>query len=227
MQGFEPPEFVERCTAWLNSVVSEAGAKGTISGLSGGIDSAVVAVLAREAGLSHRCLFLDVESGKEDYEDALEVARRFAIPLEKIDLTEVFLNLKQVFKNGSKLATANIKPRLRMIALYYYANLEHRLVLGTGNKTELMVGYFTKYGDGGVDLLPIGSLYKTQVRELAAYLGIPERIITKPPSAGLWQGQTDEGELGLSYEELDRILKAVEREALRELTAKNSAPCRK
>ena len=93
-----------------------------------------------------------------------------------------------------------------MVLNYLVANLEHRLVLGTGNRTELLTGYFTKYGDGAVDVLPIGGLYKTQVFQLARYLGIPKPIISKPPSAGLWRGQTDEGELGFSYELLDRIL---------------------
>ncbi len=93
-----------------------------------------------------------------------------------------------------------------MITLYYFANLNDYLVIGTGNKSEIMVGYFTKYGDGGVDLLPIGDLLKSEVREMARYLDIPENIITKPPSAGLWKDQTDEADMGISYEELDRTI---------------------
>ena len=104
------------------------------------------------------------------------------------------------------MAVANIKPRLRMITLYYYAQQKNYLVLGTTNRTELTIGYFTKHGDGGSDLLPLGGLVKWQVRELARYLEVPEVVIDKPPSAGLWEGQTDEGEIGLSYEELDRFI---------------------
>lgn len=116
----------------------------------------------------------------------------------------------------ANLAAANLKPRLRMTTLYFFANSLNRLVVGTGNRSELTVGYFTKYGDGGVDLLPLGGLVKMQVRELAEHLGVPRRIIDKPPSAGLWEGQTDEGELGASYAELDRfILEGVAGGALR------------
>jgi NAD+ synthase len=104
------------------------------------------------------------------------------------------------------LAQANIKARLRMITLYSYANQLGYMVVGSGNRSELVTGYFTKYGDGGVDILPLGNLVKAQVRELAAYLGVPECIITKPPSAGLWQGQTDESEMGLTYREIDEYL---------------------
>jgi NAD+ synthase len=104
------------------------------------------------------------------------------------------------------LATANLKPRLRMATLYYYANKLNYLVIGTGNRSELAMGYFTKYGDGGVDLLPLGNLLKTKVRELAKELKVPQEIIDRPPSAGLWHGQTDEGEMGISYAELDNIL---------------------
>src|SRR5690606_5628013 len=104
------------------------------------------------------------------------------------------------------MAVANLKPRLRMTTVYYVANTRNYLVAGTGNRSELTIGYFTKYGDGGVDLLPIGRLLKAEVRELARELGIPERIITKAPSAGLWAGQTDEGEMGFTYAELERYL---------------------
>ena len=105
-----------------------------------------------------------------------------------------------------KLAASNIKPRLRMITLYYYAKLYNYIVVGTGNRSELEVGYFTKYGDGGVDILPLGGLVKTQVWELAKHLGVPDVIIRKPPSAGLWTGQTDESELGITYKQLDEVI---------------------
>jgi NAD+ synthase len=108
-----------------------------------------------------------------------------------------------------QLALANVKPRLRMTSLYYLANRYNGLVVGTGNKTELAIGYFTKYGDGGVDVLPLGDLDKTAVRGLARVLGVPEPVINKAPSAGLWEGQTDEEEIGITYDDLDRVLATV------------------
>lgn len=109
-----------------------------------------------------------------------------------------------------KLATANVRPRLRMTSLYYVANLVNGIVAGTGNKSEAMIGYYTKYGDGGVDLLPIIDLYKHEVRAVARDLGVPQSVIDRPPSAGLWQGQTDEDEIGLTYDQLDETLAAIE-----------------
>ncbi len=109
-----------------------------------------------------------------------------------------------------QLATANVRPRLRMTTLYYVANLVRGMVVGTGNKSEAMIGYFTKYGDGGVDLFPIIDLYKHEVRAVAAHIGVPQSVIDRPPSAGLWQGQTDEQEIGLTYPQLDEALAAIE-----------------
>lgn len=211
VEGFNPEDFVKKFKAWFGDYLKKSGAQGTISGLSGGIDSAVVAALLNSIiGDKHLCLFMDVESSKSDREDARLVASHFNLNYREIDLNEAYKALLKVFPEDGKVAKGNIKPRLRMIALYYFANLENRLVVGTGNRSELMVGYFTKYGDGACDILPIGSLYKSEVRILAEYLGIPEKIIEKKPSAGLWEGQTDEDELGITYSELDSTLKAVE-----------------
>jgi NAD+ synthase len=116
-----------------------------------------------------------------------------------------FRNWAEV-KEDEKLELGNIKARTRMTILYYYANKENKLVAGTGDKSEILTGYFTKYGDGGVDFLPIGDLYKTHVRDLSREMGVPEKIVSKPSSPGLWKGQTAEGELGIEYETLDRIL---------------------
>jgi NAD+ synthase len=201
-----------RLVSWLQEKVEEAGAQGAVVGLSGGVDSAVVAGLcARAFGERTLGLILPCHSQPQDVEDALAVARTFRIPYKVIPLEEVYDLLvwhldPEIQIQPGDLALANIKPRLRMIALYYYANRRNYLVVGTGNRSELAVGYFTKYGDGGVDLLPLGNLVKRQVYELAAYLGVPERILRKPPSAGLWAGQTDEGEMGLTYAELDEYL---------------------
>jgi NAD+ synthase len=178
-----------------------------VFGLSGGIDSGVVACLAKKA-LGDRTLglILPCHSLKKDIEDAYRISRQLDLAVKEIDLGKIYDFLIKALPTDGPLARANIGPRLRMIVLYYFANLKDYLVAGTGNKSEIMVGYFTKYGDGGVDILPIGDLLKSEVRQMARYLGIPEDIITKPPSAGLWKGQTDEEEMGISYEELDTLL---------------------
>ncbi|WP_066351942.1 NAD(+) synthase [Fervidicola ferrireducens] len=204
-------EIRELCNAlvdWLREKVHEAGARGAVFGLSGGIDSAVVGVICKKA-FEENCLGLIMPcySDPKDEEDAIRVAEGFGIPYKKIVLNSVFDNFTAILdKTDNKTAVANIKPRLRMITLYYYAALNNFLVVGTGNKSELTVGYFTKYGDGGVDLLPLGNLVKRQVRELARYLEIPQDIIEKPPTAGLWEGQTDESEMGITYDQLDEYI---------------------
>ncbi|KXG76033.1 NH(3)-dependent NAD(+) synthetase [Fervidicola ferrireducens] len=193
---------------WLREKVYEAGAKGAVFGLSGGIDSAVVGVLCKKA-FKENCLglIMPCHSNPKDEEDALMVAEKFGIPYKKIILNKVFDEFTAILdKTADKRALANIKSRLRMITLYYYAALNNFLVVGTGNRSELTVGYFTKYGDGGVDLLPLGNLVKRQVRKLARFLEIPQKIIDKPPTAGLWEGQTDEGEMGITYEQLDEYI---------------------
>lgn len=204
-------EMAQRLVRWLQGQVAEAGAAGLVVGLSGGIDSAVVAALARRAcGENCLALVMPCHSNPTDAEDALKVAGTAGIPCRQVDLGPVYdAFLGQVTAQGGRvkdLARANLKPRLRMLTLYFFANQLNYLVAGTGNRSELAVGYFTKYGDGGVDILPLGNLVKGQVRELAAYLGVPQEIITKPPSAGLWESQTDEGEMGLTYADLDRYL---------------------
>jgi len=213
--GFPPfpvKETKVRLAEWLREKAKDAGAQGFVLGLSGGVDSSVVAALARlAAGDSVLGVIMPCNSSESDEEHARLISKRFGIVTEYVDLSRAYGVLKQSLPPGSRIAEANLKPRLRMLTLYYFANLNNYLVLGTGNKTELMLGYFTKYGDGGVDLLPIAGLYKHQVRELARDLLVPEPIISKPPSAGLWEGQTDEGEIGLSYDDMDRILMALEK----------------
>ena len=195
---------------WLSQKVKDAGARGLVFGLSGGIDSAVVGVLSKKAFPSSSLgLIMPCYSNEQDKQDAIKVAKKFDINYKIVPLDSVYDEYLRILPNEGenlKLAKANIKPRLRMITLYYFANTFNYLVVGTGNRSELEIGYFTKYGDGGVDLLPLGNFVKTQVRELALYLGIPDEIITKPPSAGLWEGQTDESEMGITYEELDKYL---------------------
>jgi NAD+ synthase len=206
-------ELARKLTSWIGEQVKAADAKGVVVGMSGGLDSSVIAVLCKRA-LPQNTLgvLLPCYSSEIDLSHARLVAQEFDIATTTVTLDSIFDAVKKALPSEGfdaeteKLAQANLKPRLRMLTLYYLANRLGYLVVGSGNRSELEVGYFTKYGDGGVDILPLGNLLKSQVRELASYLGIPEQIISKPPSAGLWPGQTDEAELGISYEELDRYL---------------------
>jgi len=199
---------------FIKTQVVNAGAEGCVVGISGGIDSAVVTALCHEAFPNNTIgLIMPCNSNPQDKADAQAVLRNTPVKWFVVDFRNEFetFSEKLFVKDGhskerTKLAEANLKSRMRMCALYYTANANNYLVAGTGNYTEIMTGYFTKYGDGGIDMEPIGGLTKTQVRKLAAYLGVPQQIIDKAPSAGLWEGQTDEDELGMTYENLDRQL---------------------
>ena len=184
-----------RLVSWIGDTVSAAGGQGVVVGMSGGIDSSVVAALCQRAFPGCTLgVIMPCHSDRVDRQHAELVAARFQIPVKIVVLDGAFDALAKVLPGEDydsatiKLAEANIRPRLRMVTLYYFANRLNYLVVGAGNRSELYVGYFTKYGDGGVDLLPLGNLVKSQVRDLAAYLGIPRQIIDKPPSAGLWSG---------------------------------------
>lgn len=198
---------------WIASHVHGAGLSGAVVGLSGGIDSALVSGLcARALGPENVLgIIMPAHSMQQDAQDAELTANAWGIEYRTIDLSDMYDRFQALLPDGNQLANANLKPRLRMITLYHHANTLNRMVVGTGNRSELMVGYFTKYGDAGVDLLPIASLYKHQVRELAREIGVPQPVIDRPPSAGLWEGQTDEAEMGVSYADLDRILEAMDR----------------
>jgi len=206
-------QLAERLVLWIRDKVLAAGCNGVVVGISGGLDSSVLAVLCQRAfSQSILGVLMPCYSNQEDIEHARTVAGKLSIPIKAVVLDTIFDTLLKVLPNdrvdpnASRLAEGNLKARLRMLTLYYFANKLKYMVAGSGNKSELSIGYFTKYGDGGVDILPLGSLVKGQVKELGSFLGIPQEIIDKPPSAGLWQGQTDEGELGLSYDELDHYL---------------------
>lgn len=199
----------EQIVNWIKEQVVAAGAKGTVVGLSGGIDSSVVAALCQEAFPdSNLGVIMPCQSDPRDATLAKELAEKLNIRYEEVDLTQTYLTLlDSVNGHGApQMAKANIKPRLRMTTLYFYAAKNNYLVAGTGNRSELFTGYFTKYGDGGVDIEPIGGLLKSQVRELAKLLRVPESIISRPPTAGLWEGQTDEEEMQISYAELDEYI---------------------
>jgi len=206
-------ELAEKLVSWIRDRVLAARCKGVVIGMSGGLDSSVLAVLCYRAfPRSMLGILMPCYSSQEGVEHAQAVANQFSIPTEKVALDNVFDALLRVLpdndvdSNISRVAKGNLKARLRMLTLYYFANRLNYMVVGSSNRSELSVGYFTKYGDGGVDIMPLGNLVKGQVKELAHFLGIPQLIIDKPPSAGLWEGQTDEGELGFSYDELDRYL---------------------
>ena len=206
-------QLADKLVSWIRDKVSTPGCKGVVVGMSGGLDSSVAAVLCYRAfPQSMFGVLMPCHSSREDEEHARAVASKFSIPTKTVVLDTVFdtllkaLPVETVEPNVSRLAKANLKARLRMLTLYCFANQLKYMVVGAGNRSELSVGYFTKYGDSGVDILPLGGLVKGEVRGLATFLDIPQEIINKPPSAGLWQGQTDEGEMGLSYEELDRYL---------------------
>lgn len=203
--------LIDDIAHWIRHQVTMAGAGGAVLGMSGGLDSSVAAALCKHAlHDAVRGLILPCHSDLSDEAHALTVARQFDITTSKVDLGPVFDLLKTTLQPGSRLSLGNLKARLRMVVIYYYANELGYLVVGSGNKSELMTGYFTKHGDGAVDLLPLGGLLKTQVRQLARGLTIPREILDKPPSAGLWEGQTDEGEIGITYEELDRAILALQ-----------------
>jgi NAD+ synthase len=200
-------EIITAIRQWIKDQVARAGAQGIVVGLSGGIDSAVVAALAKRALFdSVLGLILPCHSQKKDAEDAHLISSHLQLETITIDLSTTYDSLIAILPPADKNTMANLKPRLRMMSLYYYARLKNYLVAGTSNKSEITVGYFTKYGDGGADILPLGNLLKSQVRELAKGLALPESIINKPPSAGLWSGQTDEAELKITYEQLDQAI---------------------
>jgi NAD+ synthase len=200
----------------IANYVKQSKTKGVVVGLSGGIDSSVVAALAVQGLGRDKVLGLILPNTglEKSYEkDARELAKQLKIEIKKIsiaDFVDAFTKNVEPRVTESKVVLGNAMARFRMVLLYAYANYLDYLVVGTSNKTEILVGYITKYGDGGVDFEPCGQLYKTHIRQLARYLKIPEAIITKAPSAGLWKGQTDEGELGITYELLDRILLSFE-----------------
>lgn len=201
-------KIVDNLVKWLQNSVKEANCKGVVYGLSGGVDSAVVAGLCKLAfGDNALAVIMPINSLESDETDAGLVADKFSLNVEKVDLSNTFSEMKNIFEKGdNSMAYANIKPRLRMTTLYYYAQLKRYLVIGTSNKSEFTVGYFTKYGDSGSDLMPLVDFTKKEIYELAKYLEIPDKIIQKPPSAGLFENQTDEDEMGFSYDDLEKYI---------------------
>jgi len=212
------PEVEKRVLRFIGDYLDKTGAKGIVVGLSGGIDSCTVAALSAKAiggGKVLGLLLFEKETRSvRDVEHAKLVAKKFRLKTETIDITDSLQALYTsipVFDPSDRLSKGNIKARTRMIYNYYYANRLGRLVCGSSDKSETMMGYFTKWGDVAADISPIMDLYKTQVRKLARYMGIPQEIVEKPPSPALWPNQLAEDELGMKYEQLDLVLYGLER----------------
>jgi NAD+ synthase len=196
---------------FIRETVAKAKAEGAVVGLSGGVDSSVVAKLCVKALGNHRVIGLLMPSEftpMQDIDDAKALAESLGIKTYHIPIDPIFdVFIKTLpFKTDNVVALGNIRARTRMIINYYFANCFSYLVAGTGDRSEILIGYFTKYGDGGVDFLPTAHLYKTQVRKLGAYLGLPKNIVEKPSSPQLWKGQRATDEIPVDYPILDLIL---------------------
>ncbi|MHC1590327.1 MAG: NAD+ synthase [Candidatus Hecatellaceae archaeon] len=209
----EAGRAAEKLGRLMLNLLEASKASGVAVGVSGGLDSSTVLALAVKALGAERVYAVAMPehgvTSTGDLEDARKLSEVLGAKFFQAEISPVVKALEQaipVFNRENQVAWGNLKPRVRMAVLYYFANRFNLLVAGTGNKSEILVGYFTKYGDGAADFLPLGGLYKTQVRQLAAHLGIPGEILGKTPTAGLWPGQTDEGELGVKYEVLDLVL---------------------
>lgn len=206
-------QMKEKIIEFIKRKVKEAQAKGVVIGLSGGIDSATALFLCVEALGNNKVLALMMPwkiNEKEDTEDAIQLCEKLGVEYKVIKIDPILESFGKILDLSDKLVKGNLIARIRMCILYYFANRDKLLVVGTGNKSEYLQGYFTLYGDIACDFLPLGGLYKTEVKKLAEELGVPKKIINKTPSAGLWEGQTDEEELGITYDELDKILPLLE-----------------
>ena len=206
----ELKEYLLEIEKFLQEYLEQSHCKGYVLGLSGGVDSSLVAAIARKAVGKDKlhCYAIDVESNKADIEDAKQVAKELDLNLEVINLTDTYHSYLKSLKGDEfiRLTKSNLKVRMRMVALFAYAQEHSSLVLGTDNMDERYVGYFTKYGDGAADLLPIVYLTKGEVREAAKLYGLSSVLANRTPSAGLFEGQTDETEMGVSYKDLDNFL---------------------
>jgi NAD+ synthase len=212
------PEVEKRITRFIREYVENAGAGGIVLGMSGGIDSSTVAALASISIGGDRVIGLMLPeketSNSKDIDDAKFVAKKFGIKTQVCDITPVlesFYKAIPIFNQADLLSKGNVKARTRMIYLYYYANRFNRIVCGSSDKSETMMGYFTKWGDVAADVSPLMDLYKTQVRKLAEHLGFPADLAAKPSTPALWPNQLAETELGIKYETLDLILYGLER----------------
>lgn len=203
---------IEKIKKWLYKKVSDAKADGVVFGISGGLDSSVVAKLSVDIFNENALgLIMPIHSNKEDEDDAILLSEKINLRYEKVDLSDTYDTLlSSSFISENLLAKQNIKPRLRMTTLYYYAQDKNYLVLGPTNKSEFYTGYFTKHGDTGCDLMPIVDFNKEEVFKMGEILGLPSKILDKKPSAGLYEGQSDEEDMGFSYKILDSHIEGIE-----------------
>lgn len=201
-----------------NYVFNVANVDNVVIGVSGGVDSSTTLTLLVKALSNNRVIALIMPDSRvtprEDVEDAVKLCENLGVKYLIIDIDNmvdlVTNKVSSVINQELDYKTiGNVRARVRALTLYTIANKLNAIVVGTGDKSEILLGYFTKYGDGAADIMPIGDLYKTQVRYLAKYLGLPEKIVFKPSSPRLWPGQTAENELGLKYEEIDLILYSI------------------
>ena len=207
-------EFItKKVVEFIKTQVKNTNLDGVIVNVSGGIDSAVTLHLAVMALGPENVTAITIPerdvTPESDITDVMLHCEQLNLTCNTVDITEILRVMRDTMPKydvTDRITTGNIRSRLRMIIAYHHANTERRLVLGTSNKTELLTGFFTKHGDGGVDLMPLGDLWKYNIKELAKYLEIPENIIKKPPSPGFYKGHTDEDELGMSYDNIDLIL---------------------
>lgn len=212
--AFNAEETLDEILQFIRKVVQDADASGVVLGLSGGTDSTLTAALCTRALGKDKVLGILMPTSftpERDNLDALELAEMLGIQTEKVnidDICDAFVEALAIHGDDPKtrIPLANVRARIRMIIPYYYANASNYLVAGTGDRSEMLIGYFTKYGDGGADFFPIAHLYKTQVRRLAKYLGVPERMADKPSSPQLYPGHKLSDELPLNYERLDPVL---------------------
>jgi len=213
----DPEETKQKITRFIRDYVTKTKAKGVVLGMSGGIDSstnAALTTLAIGGQKTHGLIMPEKETlNKTDISHAQQVARKFNIKTTSIDITNIlnaFYKSIPAFERSNRKAKGNIKARIRMILLYYYANSKNLIVSASSDKSETMIGYYTKHGDIAADLAPQQDLYKTQIRQLATHIGIPQAIIRKPSTPALWPNQTAERELGIEYGKLDLILYGLE-----------------
>lgn len=231
----KPKETADRIKRFVKDHYERIGARSLVLGMSGGLDSSVAAALCSQSVGGKNVLGFSLPEDEPWSEKSIQqarlVAEKYRLRFSVIDITGILSSASDALsrhkRNLRNVPYANLKARLRMVVLYYFANLNKGLVIGTSDKSEMMLGYFTKYGDGACDLAPIADLYKTTVRHLGKYLGLPQTILSKPSSPELWPGQTAERDLGASYDKLDLVLWGLERwMSSREISSELSLPLR-